>query len=127
MKLYICNSLALGMLDRSIQALSLDDCATMGSPRIPYPISLERARELVAMASDVVPAVGHADTAAVLATALGLTVSQVSDRKTVRLQGSPSGYTECVEYALIGAYVGPRLPEGCTTLPEGATIEWWLV
>ena len=25
---------------------------------------------------------------------------------------------------VIGQYRGPRLPEGCQTLPEGATIQW---
>lgn len=28
---------------------------------------------------------------------------------------------------LVGQYRGPRLPDGATTLPEGATIEWWHV
>lgn len=28
---------------------------------------------------------------------------------------------------LVGQYIGPRLPEGATTLPEGASIEWWTV
>ena len=28
---------------------------------------------------------------------------------------------------LVGQYIGPRLPKGATTLPEGASIEWWTV
>jgi hypothetical protein len=28
---------------------------------------------------------------------------------------------------LVGQYSGPRLPEGTTTLPEGATIKWLVV
>jgi hypothetical protein len=28
--------------------------------------------------------------------------------------------------AIVGQYIGPRLPEGATTLPEGATIKWLL-
>ncbi len=26
---------------------------------------------------------------------------------------------------LVGQYIGPRLPEGATELPEGARIKWW--
>lgn len=31
------------------------------------------------------------------------------------------------ESLLIAQYIGPRLPEGATTLPEGATIDWFAV
>ena len=27
----------------------------------------------------------------------------------------------------MGQYSGPRLPEGSTSLPEGATIKWYLI
>lgn len=39
-------------------------------------------------------------------------------------RGAPIRYDDA---ALIGQYIGPRLPEGATELPAGATIEWWLV
>lgn len=62
-------------------------------------------------------AVGHADTAAVFASELGLEVPAV--RSTIIAQeGRPM---------IVGQYKGPRLEEGTTRLPEGATIEWWLV
>lgn len=31
------------------------------------------------------------------------------------------------DQALVAQYRGPRLPEGATSLPEGAEIEYWLV
>ena len=78
-------------------------------------ISLEEAKaELV---GGVDSAVGHTDTAAVFSTVLGIEVS--TNRVTVTLNKG--------ETVLIGQYIGPRLPEGATNLPEGATIKWLLV
>lgn len=62
-------------------------------------------------------AVGHADTAAVLSTVLGVDVPM--NRTTLQMQRSVG--------LLVGQYKGPRLEEGATALPEGASIEWWLV
>ena len=62
-------------------------------------------------------AVGHADTAAVLSTVLGVDVPM--NRTTLQMQRSVG--------LLVGQYKGPRLPEGATALPESASIEWWLV
>lgn len=62
-------------------------------------------------------AVGHADTAAVLGSILGLPVPV--NRTTIQLgRGSR---------VIVGQYSGPRLPEGATTLPEGAAIRWLAV
>ena len=62
-------------------------------------------------------AVGHADTAAVLSTVLGTEVPM--NRTTLQMEHGVA--------LLVGQYKGPRLEEGATALPEGATIEWWLV
>ena len=62
-------------------------------------------------------AVGHADTAAVLSTVLGVDVPM--NRTTLQMERGVG--------LLVGQYKGPRLEEGTTALPEGATIEWWLV
>lgn len=59
-------------------------------------------------------AVGHELTAAVFSAVLGVPVA--CRRETV-----------CLPYGarvVVGQYRGPRLPEGATSLPEGATIEW---
>lgn len=77
-------------------------------------VSLKTAANL---AADCTSAVGHADTAAVFASVLGVPVP--CNRVTVALKEW--------DVALVGQYSGPRLPEGCSTLPEGATIKWVVV
>jgi hypothetical protein len=62
-------------------------------------------------------AVGHANTAAVFASVLGIEVPM--NRKTVAVEPG--------DRMIVGQYVGPRLPEGATELPEGAEIRWALV
>lgn len=75
------------------------------------PLTVEQARELAEGAQS---AVGHADTAKVFSSVLGLPVPEA--RVTVALKSG--------DVALVGQYRGPRLPEGATQLPEGATIVW---
>ena len=69
------------------------------------------------LASGCTSAVGHADTAAVFSSVLGVDVP--CNRATVALEDG--------DVALVGQYSGPRLPEGATTLLEGATIKWMVV
>ena len=69
------------------------------------------------LAATCTSAVGHADTAAVFSSVLGVEIP--CNRATVALKGG--------DVALVGQYSGPRLPEGATTLPEGATIKWLVV
>ena len=77
-------------------------------------VSLDTARNLAKIATS---AVGHADTAAVFADVLGVPVP--CNRVSVSLD-------HCAT-ALVGQYSGPRLPEGATSLPEGAAIKWVVV
>jgi hypothetical protein len=118
MKLIICNAFSLSMLDREKQG----GWDAMAGVRTPRPVSDEalaawckRAKEGTV---ELQSAVGHADTAAVFSAVLGLPIAQ--NRVSVKL-------TDPDIRALVGQYIGPRLPEGATTLPEGAAIEWWLV
>lgn len=60
---------------------------------------------------------GHADTARLFSEILGIPVE--SNRETLKLQKGDT--------LIVGQYSGPRLPEGCTQLPPGATIEWYMV
>ena len=69
------------------------------------------------LASGCVSAVGHADTAVVFSNVLGVEIP--CNRVTVALKDG--------DVALVGQYSGPRLPEGATSLPEGATIKWMVV
>ncbi len=70
-----------------------------------------------ALAVEAKSAVGHAETAAVFGSVLGMDVPAV--RATIVLNKG--------DVALVGQYVGPRLPEGATKLPDGATIKWLVV
>lgn len=113
MKIYICNAFSLSMLDADVQRSD--------NLRVPMPIGsnadardwLSHRREGV----EIVSAVGHADTSAVFSTLLGIPVA--ANRISVKLTDDSD--------ALIGQYTGPRLPVGATELPEGASIEWWVV
>lgn len=78
-------------------------------------VTLDEARRIAA--EGVESAVGHADTAAIFAGLLGTEVAM--NRASLSLKAG--------DKALLGQYAGPRLPEGSTTLPEGATIRWLVV
>ena len=69
------------------------------------------------LAADCTSAVGHADTAAVFSSVLGVEIP--CNRATVALKEG--------DVALVGQYSGPRLVEGATSLPEGAAIKWMVV
>ena len=58
--------------------------------------------------------VGHADTAEIMSQILGKEVP--FNRVSLQLQRGDKLY--------VGQYSGPRLPEGATSLPEGASIQW---
>lgn len=59
--------------------------------------------------------VGHAETAAVISNLVGLSVP--TNRATVRLERG--------DEMIVAQYIGPRLQEGATTLPQGATIKFF--
>lgn len=78
-------------------------------------LSLGEARAMAG--SGVDSAVGHPSTAEIFARQLGMEVP--FNRSTVSLRPG--------DRALLGQYRGPRLPEGATELPEGASVEWFAV
>jgi hypothetical protein len=61
--------------------------------------------------------IGHADTARVLSNILERNIP--TNRVTVQLREN--------ERCIVAQYIGPRLPEGATMLPEGATIKFYHV
>ena len=78
--------------------------------------SLIRARKVTPadVSKSAISAIGHADTARVVSGILGFEVPE--NRMNVSLK------EEDVLY--VAQYKGPRLPEGATELPEGATLEF---
>lgn len=97
-----------------LNAFSINMLAEFNSVIRVVEISLEEAKRL---AQNTESAVGHPDTAAVFSSQLGIEVP--ANRATIALNKG--------ETALVGQYRGPRLPEGATTLPEGASIVWCTV
>jgi len=67
--------------------------------------------------SDVVSAIGHADTANVLTNMLGFPVPM--NRAFVTLEPDTEIY--------VAQLIGGRLPEGATTLPEGFSFKFYRV
>jgi len=67
--------------------------------------------------TDVVSAVGHADTAAVLSNMLGFEVPM--NRMNISLDEDTEIY--------VAQLIGGRLPEGSTTLPEGFAFKFYRV
>ena len=98
---YLLNAFSLNMLDKDADLLVRHVCT-------------EAAQNIARVATS---AVGHADTASVFADVLGIDVP--CNRVSVTLNPG--------DLALVGQYSGPRLPEGATSLPEGATIRWMAV
>lgn len=99
-----------------VNAVSINMLPQEGGRLVYQPLPLEEARE-IAQGVGVQSAVGHPDTANIFAKLLGVDVPP--NRATISL-----GYGE---RAILGQYIGPRLPEGATALPEGATIRWYLI
>ena len=81
------------------------------------PTSPEFIRQVVEEANGFESIVGHADTAAIFSGLLNLDVP--CNRATFQLEED--------HVLFVGQYKGPRLPEGATSLPEGAKVEWAMV
>jgi hypothetical protein len=80
-------------------------------------ISEAAAASLCHESGGIQSAVGHADTAKVFSSVLGTDVPMA--RVTVSLEAG--------DRILVGQYSGPRLPEGATSLPQGASLKWAVV
>lgn len=78
-------------------------------------IDVAEARGLASAGLD--SAVGHASTAAVFSSLLGVPVP--CRRRTIVLSAG--------DRALLGQYRGERLGEGATVLPENSVMDWFLV
>lgn len=101
MKKYLTNAFSIQMLagQSSVQTVRFEEIDAKDIP------------------SDVVSAVGHADTANVLTNMLGFPVSL--NRVNVTLDENSELY--------VAQLTGGRLPEGATTLPEGFSFKFYRV
>ena len=106
-KVVIANAFSLNMLALEVGVTDLQIC----------PTSPECIQQELAEVGGFESIVGHADTAAVFSSLLGLDVP--CNRATFTLEEDTTLF--------VGQYKGPRLPEGATTLPEGAKVEWAMV
>ena len=104
-KITICNAFSINMLTSDFNLITFKK------------VSLNEARDILSHYFHVVSAVGHTDTAAVFSDQLKMDIPV--NRHNVVFDDN--------DVLLIGQLKGGRLPEGTTTLPDNATIEWWLV
>jgi hypothetical protein len=110
--MYLTNAFSINMLEGNAKVTftKIEDTAYVA--------------KILAMSMDnnnLTGAIGHASTAEVVNAALGLDI--VHSRCNVVFKETDSW----LDSLMVAQYRGPRLEEGTTTLPEGATIEWWLV
>lgn len=107
MATYLCNAFSLSML----AGFPADKPVTLRARRVSLP---EVKTELF---PHFFSAVGHPDTAGVLSELLGVPVP--INRINITLSQD--------DVLVVAQYSGPRLPERSTSLPEGASFDWWVV
>jgi Domain of unknown function (DUF1874) len=103
MKLMINNAFSLNMLS-GIASVNV------------YPITQAQAR-IAVRSQEWESCVGHPDTAKIFSKELEVEIP--FSRSTILLEEGAK--------VLVGQYKGPRLIEGASSLPEGASIQWMLV
>ena len=116
MQIYLSNAFSFNMVAESSATMSMTE------------LSAKEAGDLLlapegtwgwlgtrAISPTVAQAVGHTDTAALFGRLLDLDGITPTRRNVTLSKG---------DVLILGQYSGPRLPEGATTLPEGATIRW---
>jgi hypothetical protein len=96
-RIYLGNAFSLNMLDLTTSATVL--VAEVDPEKIP---------------EEAISVIGHEDTAKIFGEILKREVSH--NRATLKLG--------LYDILYVGQYSGPRLPEGTTRLPEGASVKW---
>lgn len=127
MSVYLSNAFSLQMQggnECSTRRVTLDEArsAVIGWQQTGLSRRLSDGEERVYDGTSVLSAisvVGHADVAEIISAQLGVGVEIPVNRVSVSLRPGDT--------LVVGQYVGPRLPEGCKELPEGARIEWYMV
>lgn len=103
MTIYLMNAFSLQMLDFPAKA-SFEEMQPKGNPRQAIAEIEEYVKQ---QGGELVSVIGHQDTAALL----GVPFNRVS----VRLEPGSIAY--------VVQFVGGRLPEGCTVLPENCKLK----
>lgn len=110
--LYLTNSFSINMLKE-------EETLTFSK------VSAEEVVQLI-LDNEIENCIGHADTDNIVRGELERHHHRYKvkiprgERKTI----TPDFETDLM---VVAQYTGPRLPEGCTELPEGAEITFWLV
>ena len=110
-QLYVTNAFSLGMIPESI------DSGIVCFKNFSKEEVLETITMVAGKGYPFISAVGHQSTADVFTDTLGVPVTM--NRTTIQLTPDVG--------LIVGQYVGPRLEEGATSLPEGARIKWMFV
>lgn len=105
--LKLANAFSLNMLNTEVETHVL----------VTKRISKEEAKELLKEGFENY--IGHKDIANVVSNELGLPVEMNEKRPNLLLNPE--------DVVVIAQYIGPRLPEGATQLPENARIEYFTV
>lgn len=100
--MYLCNAFSLQMLSAYPANVQINE------------VGLE---DVIEIRDQLISAIGHADTSAVLSSLLGFSVPTA--RVNVSLKSG--------DKIVVAQYVGGRLPEGATVLPEGASFRFLVV
>jgi len=106
--IYISNAFSLSMLD--------NEDAHEGVYLHVQEVGIPIVRTWLAR-YDWTSCVGHADTARLISNILGVEIP--TNRVSVTLSHN--------DFVFVAQYAGPRLPEGSTTLPEGAELRFLMV
>ena len=111
--LLVSNAFSINMLNAETSSIN-DSCYCYRFDSV----TIEQAQQVLkSIGGRYRCCIGHVDTAQLVGNQLGLELA--ANRETVSL--APHGVM------LVAQYTGPRLPEGTSTLPEGASISYWLV
>ncbi len=120
MTVYLVNAFSLNMINIG------NDTLTVTVKKL----TVDEAKRLLApeghLAPNVVLAIGHTDTARLVGDLLGFPEGDIA-RMVEAAQTRPTVKMSTGDKAVVAQYIGPRLPEGTTKLPEGARIEFFLV
>ena len=111
----ITNSFSLNMISQDRFNKSAQ--CTVSIERISVEIAKNLIESFIKLGGSIDSAIGHDSTARIVSSILGINIP--FNRKDLALSGE--------EDIIVAQYIGPRLPEGATSLPDGAKIEFYKV